>query len=186
MARRPSSSGGDFQVSSSFAGVDTLVEQFKLAPKAVVHYLRLEMARYAMRAKAAAASNIQSKSGRLAANLYTRVSADDDQVTVELGVRGVPYARIQEEGGRIRAHRIFPRDRKALAFLWMRRSGTGIRFAIARQVLPSVNHPGATIRAKNYISRAIEQTRAEFMESVEKAVQSGMNEASRLTGRSSS
>jgi phage gpG-like protein len=70
----------------------------------------------------------------------------------------VEYAAIQEFGGKIPAHTITPRVKKALAFKWPTapsglKPGKGGLF-----VFKSVNHPGAIIPAQPYLRPALKES----------------------------
>jgi phage gpG-like protein len=88
---------------------------------------------------------LNRRSGRLADSI---VSGQDDDGAETIGFvssQGVPYAAIQEYGGKTAAHEIIAVKAKALAF-----AGTGgVTFA------KSVHHPGSLIPAHAYLGRAL-------------------------------
>ena len=89
---------------------------------------------------------LQTRSGALKASIAGSLTADASTVTVELSSTGVPYAAIQEYGGRTPAHDIVPVKARALAFA----GGSGTVFA------RRVHHPGSTIPARPYLGSALD------------------------------
>ncbi len=89
---------------------------------------------------------LQTRSGALKASIAAALTADASTLTVEVASSGVPYAAIQEYGGRTAAHDIVPVKAQALAFAGL--GGT----AFARRV----HHPGSTIPARSYLGSALE------------------------------
>ena len=89
---------------------------------------------------------LRTRSGALKASIAASLTADASTVTVELTSAGVPYAAIQEHGGRTPAHDIVPVKALALAFAGL--GGT----VFARRV----HHPGSTIPARPYLGSALD------------------------------
>ena len=87
-----------------------------------------------------------------------RLSTTDKSATVY--TQGIPYAKIQEEGGITRAHPIVPRTASILAF----EGPAGLVFA------KRVNHPGSNIPARPYASLALTQLRGEFDDGIRDVV----------------
>jgi len=87
----------------------------------------------------------------------------------------VSYARIQEQGGKIPAHPITPRVKRALAFKWpdapagMKPSKSGLF------VFKSINHPGAIIPAQPYLRPALEESRKDIEKIIGDSVIGAMN-----------
>jgi hypothetical protein len=99
-----------------------------------------------------------SRTGKLAASITARVTSSATSVTVNVNSTGVPYAAIQEFGGTIPGHDIYPVKGVALAFAF------GARGAIASDYFAHVFWPGATIRPKHYILGTLTAHRQEFYE----------------------
>lgn len=89
---------------------------------------------------------LQRRSGTLAASVVATVDDDGDVLTATVTSNGVPYAAIQEYGGRTAAHEIVATKAKVLAFL----SGGAMRFA------RRVAHPGSTIPARAPFGQALD------------------------------
>ena len=80
--------------------------------------------------------------------------------------QGVPYARIQEDGGRTPPHIIVPKMARVLAF-----SGpAGLVFA------KRVNHPGSNIPGRSYMKSAVAQMRGEFNDGIRQVVNDAIGE----------
>lgn len=94
-------------------------------------------------------------SGRLRRNLQKDVVVVGDKVTARVFIVGVPYARIQERGGKTRPHLIVPRMARALRF----EVGGGVIYAMR------VRHPGSRIPASLYMRSVLieERTRLNRM-----------------------
>ncbi len=89
---------------------------------------------------------LRTRSGALKASIAASLTADPSTVTAAVGSAGVPYAAIQEYGGRTPAHDIVPVKARALAF-----AGAG-GTTFARRV----HHPGSTIPARSYLGAALD------------------------------
>lgn len=79
--------------------------------------------------------NDYTLSGRLLNSIYNRWEKDGDKFNVWVGSKGVPYARIHEEGGII-----VPVNAK---FLWMRLSATLKKGSPFRRLTPTDFYKGA-------------------------------------------
>ncbi len=82
-----------------------------------------------------------------------------------------PYARIQEQGGIIPPHFIFPRDSKVLAFM----AATGQK-VVVRWVL----HPGAVIKGTYYMRDAYREMSPYMGKQLQKAVVDGIRAHMRM------
>lgn len=103
---------------------------------------------------------LQVRSGALKASVAAALAFSGDAVEAEVGSSGVPYAAIQEHGGRTAAHDIEPVKAKALAF-----AGVG-GLVFARRV----NHPGSTIPARAPFGSALDALRDEIAGGLKQAV----------------
>jgi phage gpG-like protein len=101
-----------------------------------------------------------SRSGALANSISTSVDDDGSGVSVSTTSTGVPYAAIQEFGGKTAAHDIVAVKGKALAFAM----GGGEVFA------KSVRHPGSTIPARSYLTSTLVDMHDEITEVWKQAV----------------
>lgn len=88
---------------------------------------------------------LDQRSGRLISSIVAGMMDDGDAVDGAVSSVGVPYAAIQEYGGKTAAHDIVAVKAKALTFT----SADGQIFA------KSVHHPGSVIPAHAYLGRAL-------------------------------
>ncbi|MGA7385080.1 MAG: hypothetical protein WBW81_10470 [Methylocella sp.] len=88
---------------------------------------------------------LKTRSGALAASIVSSIKNDGSDVSVSISSIGVPYAAIQESGGKTAAHDIVAVKAKALAF-----SMGGERI-----FAKSVHHPGSTIPARSYLGSSL-------------------------------
>jgi phage gpG-like protein len=73
---------------------------------------------------------------------------------------GVPYAAIQEYGGRTAAHEIVATKVRALRFV----GAGGLVFA------KRIHHPGSTIPARSYLGSALDDLRADIQDGLKTAL----------------
>lgn len=88
-----------------------------------------------------------------------------------LSIVGVPWARIQEKGGTIGPHMIYPRQAKVLAFYGV----TGDKVFASR-----VFHPGASITPKWFMRDARRQVGSEISKGIKAAIVQGIREQMRM------
>jgi len=120
------------------------------------------------------AARLHSKTGNLTRDkIQTEVKQDGRTVTGKIFIDGVPYARIQEEGGTTKPHEIYPKNGKVLAFI----GATGDK-VIAR----SVYHPGGTIQGKHFFKDAYRQMAPEISKGLKKAIVEGIRADMRSRG----
>ena len=89
---------------------------------------------------------LQSRSGALKASIMASIDVSADAVTARIASIGVPYAAIQEYGGRTSPHDIVPVKAQALAFV----GAAGPMFA------RRVHHPGSLLPARPYLGSALD------------------------------
>ncbi len=91
---------------------------------------------------------LNARSGVLRDSIQLEASQRNDQIGAEIFSDGeVPYAAIQEYGGKTAAHEILPDKAKVLAFVM---NGKQV---FARRV----QHPGSQIPARSYLRSALEE-----------------------------
>jgi phage gpG-like protein len=96
---------------------------------------------------------LAKKSGALLASLALEPEADADGVFMRIGSHGVPYAAIQEFGGKTAAHDIVAVKAKALAFI-----------ADGRKILAAhVHHPGSMIPPHSFMRSALDEMHGEIV-----------------------
>jgi phage gpG-like protein len=103
---------------------------------------------------------LQIRSGALAASIISSIENDGSDTSVSISSTGVPYAAIQEFGGKTAAHDIVAVKAKALAFC----AGGGQVFA------RSVQHPGSTIPAHSYLGSSLAEMRDEIESGFKQAI----------------
>lgn len=103
---------------------------------------------------------LHERSGRLKAAVVAGIATNGDALAASVGVDDVPYAAVQEHGGRTGAHDIVPAKAQALAFA----AGAGTTFA------RRVHHPGSLIPARAPFGRALDAVRDEIAGGLKAAV----------------
>lgn len=139
------------------------------APEAVVSALadKASTLRAALLAKIDAnlsGAVLQTRSGRLRASIRGSVDRDESGVSVVLESLGVPYAAIQEYGGRTGPHEIVALKAKALRFV----GPDGPVYA------RHVHHPGSTIPERSYLRSALAAMRDEIEQDLAGAVRAAL------------
>jgi phage gpG-like protein len=103
---------------------------------------------------------LQTQSGALAASIISSIENDGSDTSVSISSTGVPYAAIQEFGGKTAAHDIVAVKAKVLEFS----AGGGQVFA------RSVHHPGSTIPSRSYLGSSLAEMRDEIESGFKQAV----------------
>jgi len=103
---------------------------------------------------------LQVRSGALAASIISSIENDGSDTSVSISSAGVPYAAIQEFGGKTAAHDIVAVKAKALAFSM----GGDQIFA------KSVHHRGSTIPARSYLGSSLAEMRDDIESGFKQAV----------------
>jgi phage gpG-like protein len=108
---------------------------------------------------------LNRRSGRLGQSIQQRVTDTPTSVQGKVYSAGnVPYAAIQEYGGKTAAHVIEPKNKSALAFTM----GGGTVFA------KRVNHPGSKIPERSYMRSSLTDMSAEIVQRMRGAVAQGL------------
>lgn len=109
-----------------------------------------------------------SKSGRLGSTaIETEVTVQGKLIKAQVFLANVPYARIQEEGGTIGPHMIYPKNAKVLAF----QAATGEKVIASR-----VFHPGGRIEGKHFMRDARREMGPEISRGLKRALVQGIRE----------
>jgi phage gpG-like protein len=103
---------------------------------------------------------LQTRSGALAASIISTIENDGSATSVSISSTGVPYAAIQEFGGKTAAHDIVAVKAKALEFS----AGGSQVFA------KSVHHPGSTIPARSYLGSSLADLRDDIESGFKQAI----------------
>jgi phage gpG-like protein len=95
---------------------------------------------------------LRTRSGALANSISSTIETSDNALILSVSSVGIPYAAIQEYGGRTAAHEIVAVKAKALAFT----------IGGANVFAKRVHHPGSTIPARSYLGSAVSEMRDEI------------------------
>lgn len=108
---------------------------------------------------------LHRRTGRLGQSIQTKVTSTNQSVTGKVySSSDVPYARIQEYGGKTAAHVIEARRAEALAFV------QGGKLVFYKRV----NHPGSNIPARSYMRSSLADMREEIIQRLQQAATDGM------------
>jgi phage gpG-like protein len=104
---------------------------------------------------------LKRRSGRLGRSIQWKLDKTSTSVTgAVFPSKDVPYAGIQEFGGKTAAHVIEARNGGALAFMW---NGKQVFFK-------KVNHPGSNIPAKYYMRTGLSDMRQKIIATLQESV----------------
>jgi hypothetical protein len=108
--------------------------------------------------------------GKLAGAVESVVVNNGYEVEGRVFIAGIPYAKIQEEGGVTQPHLILPVNAKVLAFM----AATGDKVMATK-----VMHPGSRITGKHYMKDAYREMGPEISRGIKKAVVDGIRQKMR-------
>lgn len=108
---------------------------------------------------------LKSRSGDLLKSVKNEMVESATSVYGRVYSDGVPYAGIQERGGRTRAHMIYPVRARALHFMM---GGKDVFAAF-------VHHPGSNIPSRPYMRAALEEMRPRLVADMSAAAKEGWN-----------
>ena len=103
---------------------------------------------------------LRTRSGALAASIISSIENSHSKSIVAISSSGLPYAAIQEFGGKTKAHEILAVNSKALTF----RAGGDLVFA------KNVSHPGSTLPARSYLRSSLNDIRNELRPTLKQAI----------------
>lgn len=110
---------------------------------------------------------LEERSGALKRSIVASIEARGDVLDAGVESIGIPYAAIQEYGGRTAPHEIVPVKAQALAFV----GSGGIGFA------KRVAHPGSILPARHYMAGALESLGPEIAGGLKQAVRDALGAA---------
>ncbi len=110
---------------------------------------------------------LQTRSGALAGSILSIIGDDETDTTVTVSSAGVPYAAIQEFGGKTAAHEIVATNAKALAF----NAAGGLVFA------KRLHHPGSNIPSRSYLASSLTELRDEIESGFKSAILDALGSA---------
>lgn len=108
---------------------------------------------------------LNTRSGALAASISSEIEGSGGAYSAITSSTGVPYAAIQEFGGKTAAHEIVAVKGKALAF-----AGAG-----GNVIVKKVHHPGSAIPARSYLGSALAAIQDEIATGYKQAVLDALN-----------
>lgn len=152
----------------------------RLAPE-VCDKLRVFIARFTPQLRDQVKANIVARFNSTGP-LYQAVQSEVDEglfdITGRVFVEGIPYARIQEEGGQTSPHVISPVKAQALAFMAGGKQGfSGGGAGGALVFAKRVNHPGSRIPQRSYARLALVQMRGAFETGIRASTVDAVREA---------
>ena len=103
------------------------------------------------------------RTGKLVRSIFEQVTNSSNEVSGRVYSSGLPYAAIQEFGGKTSPHIIEAKNGKALAF----------NLGGKQVFLKKVNHPGSNIKASRYMGSAFDAMKMEIKAGYEDAAKQG-------------
>lgn len=110
-------------------------------------------------------SVLQMRSGALRGSIVSAIRNDTDTISIIIESIGVPYAAIQEYGGRTSAHDILATKSKALHFI----GSNGVTFA------KIVHHPGSSVPARSYLGSAAGELKDDMTDDLKRTILDSLN-----------
>jgi hypothetical protein len=163
-------------------GLKQLQATFDRISPAVQDNLRIFMARFGLQLRNQVKANILERfkivTGQFPEAVKVEQIEEPESVTSRVYIDTLPWAAIQERGGKTAPHVIEPVNGKALAFmvggpLGFSSGGGSNALVFAKKV----NHPGSDIPARSYASLALVQMRAPFESGIRQTVDAALFES---------
>lgn len=163
-------------------GLRQLQASFDQLPVTLQDRLRIFIARFTLMARDQVKGNISERfqvvTGEFPQAVQSEQIEQTGSVTGRVFIDTLPWAAIQERGGRTRPHTIEPAAANALAFLMPSRLGfssgsqaSGFVFA------KKINHPGSNIPERSYMRLALVQLRSPFEGGIREMVNASINDS---------
>ena len=161
---------GDF-LSIEVLGERNLLRNVDQMPETVLHILRAKTAMWLEKLESAVVAsierNLKTKTGKLAAGVKSILYDDGMLVGGSVYIAGVPYARIQDQGGVTPPHIIRARNSKVMAFY----AATGNKVFATR-----VMHPGGVIAPTYFMKEAYREVSPDVGKGIKKAIVEGIRQ----------
>ncbi|HEY5288433.1 MAG TPA: hypothetical protein VIJ59_00220 [Caulobacteraceae bacterium] len=160
-------------------GLNRLVARLEAMPPTVQAKLRVFMSTFTIRLKEQVQANIAANfhsTGPLYNSVGSHVDESPGEIDGTVATSGVPYAAIQEYGGKTPPHVIEAVRARALAFMpqgTFPDEGMGGGLVFAKRV----NHPGSLIPERSYARTALASMRGNFEGGIREAVDEAVNTA---------
>lgn len=163
-------------------GLTRLDAAFTALPATIQDKLRIFMGQFTIALRGQVKSNIVERFKVVTGEFPEAVQSESVEsigsITGRVFIDSLPWAAIQERGGKTRPHTITPAAADALAFLMPARLGfskgnQSSAYAFAKQV----NHPGSDIPERSYMRLALVQMRPSFEGGIREVVNQSISES---------
>lgn len=168
-------------INVELVGLKELQARLDRMSPVVQDHLRVFMARFGLRLRDQVRTNIVQRFKVVTGQFPDAVKAEHieqpERITERVYIDTLPFARIQEEGGKTPPHVIEPVNARALAFmvggpLGLSSGGGGNALVFAKKV----NHPGSNIPERSYARLALVQLRTPFEGGIRDTVSAALTE----------
>jgi phage gpG-like protein len=103
---------------------------------------------------------LQARFGAIAASVSSSVDQKDAETSITYSSTNLPYAEIQEFGGKTAAHEILAQRARALAFA-----------ASSDQIFARrVQHPGSVVPSRSYFRSSLTESQDELISNLKQAI----------------
>ena len=150
-------------------GLDNLQARFSAIGPALQDKLRVFFAAFTLRLRDQVKANIAERfksTGPLYQSVQSEMIEEPGSITGRVFTAGVPYAAIQEYGGRTRPHIIQPVNASVLAFMSPASIGISKGGSNLLVFAKQVNHPGSNLPERTYARLALVQMRGQFTDGI--------------------
>jgi hypothetical protein len=170
------------EIGFQLIGLKQLQAKLDRISPVIQDHLRVFMARFNLQLRDQVKTNIaerfRSGLGPLQQGVKAEQIEEPGSVTGRVYIDEVPYAAIQEYGGKTPPHVIEPVNARALAFmvggpLGLSSGGGANALVFAKKV----NHPGSLIPERSYARLALVQMRAPFESGIRQTVDEALSES---------
>lgn len=161
-------------------GLTELSAKLDRITPAIQDRLRVFIARFTLTLRDQVKANISERfksEGPLYQSIQGEMTEEIGAVSGRVYSDGVPYAAIQEFGGKTPPHVIVPRNASVLAFMMPARMGLSSGGGMNGMVFAKlVNHPGSNIPERSYARLALVQQRVPFEAGIRAVVDEAVGE----------
>lgn len=163
-------------------GLTRLDAAFTALPGVIQDKLRVFMAQFTIALRGQVKTNILDRFKVVTGEFPEAVQSESVEsigsITGRVFIDSLPWAAIQERGGKTPPHTITPAAANALAFLMPARLGfskgnQSSAYVFAKQV----NHPGSDIPERSYMRLALVQMRAPFEGGIREVVNQSISDS---------
>jgi hypothetical protein len=163
-------------------GLTQLQANMRKMPTVLQDRLRIFMARFSLTVRDRVRANILERfkvvTGLFPEAVQVEQIETPGSITGRIFIDTLPWAAIQERGGKTSPHVIEPATANVLAFLTPAKLGfSGGPASNALVLAKRVNHPGSDIPERSYARLALVQMRAPFEGGIRQVVDASLNES---------